>query len=79
MAAECCAEAGTDMENAKTKVFAMLYQRGKMGITNAELNIICFRYGARIFELRSEGWRIDTMCEGVGAFRYVLRKKKQGK
>ena len=63
------------MENAKTAVLARLYQRGKLGATNAELNINCFRYGARIFELRSEGWQIETMCEGVGAYRYVLHKR----
>jgi len=29
-------------------------------VTNVDLNAICFRYGARILELRAEGYDIQT-------------------
>jgi hypothetical protein len=39
---------------------------------NKQLNKICFRYGARIFELRRRGHQIKTQSAGKGVFRYVL-------
>lgn len=53
---------------AATEIAGRLTQREKVGIllrrrgtvTNAELNQICFRYAARIHELRARGWVITT-------------------
>ncbi len=41
-------------------------------VTNHDLNKVCFRYGARIHELRKEGHRIVTshVKEGLYAFTY---------
>lgn len=42
--------------------------------TNVELNAICFRYGARIYELRHEGWTIDKRCTAPGIYLYTLKE-----
>lgn len=39
---------------------------------NTELNAICFRYGARIHELRADGFNIKTIPEKAGVFRFEL-------
>lgn len=41
-------------------------------VTNRDLNKICFRYGARIHELRKEGHKIVTsrVKEGLFSFTY---------
>lgn len=39
--------------------------------TNRELNTICFRYGARLHELRQEGHLIATEQLKDGLFRFV--------
>lgn len=41
--------------------------------TNRELNRICFRYGARIHDLRREGWEITSVREKDGLWRFVLK------
>lgn len=33
------------------------------------------RYGARLYELRRLGWRIETKCLGGGEFVYRMRGK----
>lgn len=44
-------------------------------VTNADLNKICFRYSARIHELRDEGWEIEKSYEKPGLYRYWLVKE----
>lgn len=41
--------------------------------TNRELNRICYRYGARIFELRREGHDIVTNRIKGGLFEFVYK------
>lgn len=41
--------------------------------TNRELNRVCFRYGARLHDLRREGWDILSVREKDGLWRFVLR------
>ena len=60
-------------ENNRDKVLRFLQERGRQGATNAELNAICFRYGARIYDLRREGYSIVTTAGEAGLFRFVLR------
>ena len=43
------------------------------GATNDQLNDICFRYGARIKELRDEGHRIEREHVMGGCYRYVYQ------
>lgn len=53
----------------RTKILAKLV---KSPATNHELNRICLRYGARIFELRQAGHAIKTTNLGKGAFLFTL-------
>ena len=43
----------------KEKILKLL-KESPNGVSNFELNEICFRYGARIFELRKEGYPISS-------------------
>ena len=54
------------------QILQLLRERGAAGITNVELNAICFRYGARLWELRREGHSIRTENRGSGVFAFVL-------
>ncbi len=59
--------------NQREKIVNLLRERGPTGASNRELNSLCFRYGARIWELRRAGYDVVTLREGNGAFRFVLR------
>jgi hypothetical protein len=59
--------------NNKTKVLLALQRPD--GATNVQLNDICFRYGARLYDLRKEGWKIKTENEGDGIFRFRITAK----
>ena len=62
--------------NHREQILALLQERGVRGIANDELNRICFRYGARIYELRKQGYLIETVRFGEGLFRFVYRGKR---
>ena len=58
----------------KDRIFRLLVSHGAQGATNSELlQVGGFRYGARIFELRREGWEIETIPSGEGLYRFVLK------
>ena len=59
--------------NQREKILNLLRERGRAGASNRELNSFCFRYGARIWELRRAGYEVDTIREGNSRFRFVLR------
>lgn len=60
--------------NNREKVLQYLRVRQDHGATNAELqNIGGFRYGARIFELRRDGWEIETIPLAGGSYRFILK------
>ncbi len=44
-------------------------------VLNIDLNNICFRYSARILELRNEGHPIQKEYVKPGVFRYFLREE----
>jgi helix-turn-helix protein len=56
----------------RERILSLLRSRGPVGATNVELNAICFRYVARIFELRKAGFDIKTRREDETEFRFVL-------
>lgn len=56
------------------QVFKALERAGKYGVDNRELNRIMFRYGAVLFRLRQEGYRIDTVQVKRGYYKYYLVK-----
>jgi Helix-turn-helix domain len=60
-------------QSQRDRILALLRDRGPEGISNIELNVLCFRYGARIWELRRIGFEIDTIRIGDGMFRFVFR------
>lgn len=52
------------------KILAVLKE--KAYVTNVELNRICFRYSARILELRKEGHNIQREYIKPGVYKYFL-------
>lgn len=56
------------------RILRLLKRRGKFGASNRELNSICFRYSARIHELRKEGHHIEGERDRAGLFRYYLTR-----
>lgn len=64
--------------NQRDRILALLQQAGERGVSNLLLNEVCFRYGARLWELRKEGWDIDTVKVGDdGVYRFVLKGKRE--
>lgn len=57
---------------ARDRVLAALQAAGPRGLTNVDLNQICYRYGARIEELRKAGERIEKEWKDKGVWRYWL-------
>ena len=63
-------------QNQRERILALLQAAGNTGVTNLVLNQICFRFGARIHELRQDCWDIETKAEGESVFRFILHGKK---
>lgn len=63
----------TQPKTQKERIFELLRRRGKQGATNRELNNIAFRYGAVIFDLRKDGYDIQTVQIRKGFFKFILR------
>jgi predicted AAA+ superfamily ATPase len=61
----------------REKILEILQERGHEGVRNTELNNVCFRYGARIYELRKMGHKIKTVNEARGLFRFVLERPSE--
>lgn len=57
-------------ETQSSRVLKLL--RAKKVVTNTELNNICFRYSARIHELRNDGWLIDTKLKAGGLTKFIF-------
>lgn len=55
----------------RDRILAVLKKR-KRGVLNTELNALCYRYGARIWELRTAGFPILTERVEQGVYRYIL-------
>ena len=51
--------------------------RDKKSVTNVDLNRICYRYGARIYDLRKAGWNILRHYEKPGVYRYTLIPERE--
>lgn len=61
-----------DRTQQRTKVLSALKKAGRRGCLNTELNGICLRYGARIYELRGMGYKIKTEKVGRSLFNFTL-------
>ena len=58
-----------------TKILKLLKE--KETVTNAELNRVCFRYGARLHELRRDGYIIVTnRINNDGLYSFVYKGHK---
>ena len=62
----------TTRGSQKERILALLREAGHHGGSNMRLNLVCFRYGARLHELRAEGHRIETIRISEQEFRFVL-------
>ena len=62
---------------SQTARILKLLQKRKTGVLNTELNEVCFRYGARIHDLRSEGWVIVSQPESRSLWRFTLTGHKE--
>jgi len=63
----------TRRRSAKVRVLDAL-RRGPQ--TNVDLNAICYRYGARIHELRAAGYVITRTPAGRGVFVYRVERRE---
>ena len=59
------------MTRAK-RILQMLQTAPDNTLTNAQLNSICYRYGARIHDLRSAGHNITSKCISKGLWQFTL-------
>lgn len=57
-------------QSQTSRILALL--RRKKFVTNIDLNKICYRYSARIYELRNDGWEIEREYQKPGVYRYWL-------
>lgn len=55
-------------QSAHARILKLLQKQ--RSATNRQLNAITFRYGARIHDLRGEGYVIKTVREHDGLFRF---------
>ena len=55
--------------NRRAQILELLKELGEL--TSRELNVICYRYSARIFELRQDGHDIQTQRIKAGLYRYI--------
>lgn len=58
--------------DTKTKKILTLLKE-KRTVTNFELNNICYRYAARIYELRADGYRIVSVHVKDGLWKFVFK------
>lgn len=66
---------GRSSKTKAERVFEALKRGGKEGVTNGELNKISFRYGAIIFNLRKDGYKIHTQKIGNdGLYKFYMEE-----
>lgn len=61
--------------NQSEKILDLLEKAGDKGVTNYTLNKIAFRYGARIHELRKQGYLISSLRVSESLWKFVLHKE----
>lgn len=62
-------------ESQTAKILKLLKEKGNA--TNIELNKICYRYSARIADLRKEGHNIITVHEKGSIWRFYLGENNE--
>jgi hypothetical protein len=66
-------EAQKRIPTQRLKIIDRLREAGEDGLTTAQLNQICFRYGARLAELYKEGYVITKEALTDGLYKYILK------
>ena len=61
-----------DKPSQKFRILKWMANVQPEGLMNYNLNTICFRYGARIMELRRDGFEIETERIKQGLFKFTL-------
>lgn len=59
------------------KILTMLKQAPNNTVTNVDLNKVCFRYGARIHDLRQQGHNITSRQVRKGLWHFTLEGASQ--
>lgn len=59
----------------KERILDKLERAGDKGVSNIDLNQICFRYSARLKDLRDEGYQISTIRVKDSIFTFILHKE----
>jgi len=62
-------------DTQRAKIIKLLKTNGKA--TNTELNRICFRYGARIYDLRKEGHIIKSKHIKDSLWEFIYFEKEE--
>lgn len=62
----------TRQRSQRDRILALLRTAGLAGVTNRELNRIGYRYGARLWELKKQGYSILTESLGGGLYKFTL-------
>lgn len=57
------------------RILDLLERAGDKGVSNRTLNAVCFRYSARLKELRDQGYQISTAHIKESLFRFVLHEE----
>lgn len=60
----------------KERILDKLERAGAKGVSNIDLNQICFRYSARLKDLRDEGYQISTIRVKDSIFTFILHKQE---
>lgn len=55
------------------KILQALQDAGEEGVSNYFLNSICFRYGARLFDLKQQGYDIQRKHVKGSEWRFILK------
>ena len=81
LATEADGSAPARRSGQRVRVLHILQEAGGRGVTNLELTFMyrVSQSASRVFELRDEGWRIDSVPSGKrdGSVTYILRGRSE--
>jgi hypothetical protein len=72
LSADSIEEKHEKQRSQRDRILALLRVSGLAGVTNRELNKVGYRYGARLWELKKEGYDIRTESLGDGLYKFTL-------
>jgi hypothetical protein len=75
--AELLKESKARQSTQKETVLKMLQEAGEQGVTNTKLRRVALRFTSIIHLLKKDGYIIETVSDGDGVYRYVLKGKTE--